>query len=75
MNLTLRKIPAPTRVKGFAWRLAHKKLQAKDNLLKRNIILGGSNSSCVFCNHHLESASHLLFECDFALEVGRRCYM
>lgn len=67
------KIPIPLGLKGFMWELVLSKLQTKENLL-RNIIIGASNAECTFYHTHLESATHLIFDCDLALEMWRRCY-
>lgn len=55
------------------WELVLSKLQTKENLL-RNIIIGASNAECTFYHTHLESATHLIFDCDLAVEMWRRCY-
>lgn len=67
------KIPIPLGLKGFMWELVLSKLQTKENLL-RNIIIGASNAECTFYHTHLESATNLIFDCDLALEMWRRCY-
>ena len=41
-----------------------------DNLSKRRIVPNGTNMNYVFCNLVQENVAHILFECNFALEVG-----
>ena len=51
----------------WCWELG--RIPMKDNLYKRKIIQGGNLLNCVFCNAHVESAAHLMFDCKFALEI------
>ena len=60
----------PFKVKGFVWEVAHNRLQTMDNLSKRRIVPNGTNMNYVFCNLVQENVAHILFECNFALEVG-----
>ena len=52
------KLQIPSKGKGFIWKLSHKRLPSKDNLQRRNILAGGSDTNCVFCNLGLETADH-----------------
>jgi len=63
------KLQIPSKGKGFIWKLSHKRLPSKDNLQRRNILAGGSDTNCVFCNLGLETADHIFFECKFTYEV------
>lgn len=54
---------APPRVQFFGWLISQKRLQCRTNLAKKNIVEDGV---CVLCKNALETATHLLLECDFA---------
>lgn len=41
------KLPVPSETKGLVWRLAHDRLQTKDNLHKRLILPPGFQVQCV----------------------------
>lgn len=71
---SLWKIPAPSNVIAFGWRALLGRLQTRDNLVKRNIIIAGQDSQCVFCNEAEEDSNHLLVSCKFAWEVWSSCY-
>lgn len=38
------KLQIPSKGKGFIWKLSHKRLPSKDNLQRRNILAGGSDT-------------------------------
>ncbi|CAJ2637211.1 unnamed protein product [Trifolium pratense] len=61
--------PAPSKVSGFVWQLLHNRIPTRSNLVFRNIIQAGADSSCVFCDEELESTSHLFIYCEFARRV------
>lgn len=52
------KLPIPSKVKGFIWRMAHDKLQTMDNLHKRNIITNVIDMKCVLCREQVETSRH-----------------
>lgn len=54
---------APPRVQFFGWLLVHGRIQCKANLLRRNIV---QDSTCDLCKREAETASHLIFHCDFS---------
>jgi hypothetical protein len=66
---SLWKIPAPSKVSGFAWQLLHDKIPTKVNLVKRNIIATGDESLCPLCGQEIETAAHLFIYCRFAFRV------
>lgn len=69
-----RKLPIPSRVKGFIWKVAHNRIQSMDNLVKRKIVPEEANLICLLCNELVETAQHLLFECVFSHHIWTRCY-
>lgn len=65
---------APSNVKAFAWRVLLDRIACRENLLKRQVISSPAEATCVFCNNHVESGLHVLFECSFAVSVWLGCF-
>lgn len=66
-DLTLWRYKIPTTVKIFVFLLLRKKILTQDVLRRRNI---GCAIGCVVCNSiTIETAKHLLFQCDYAVQV------
>lgn len=55
----------PPKIKDCIWRVCRDVLPNKVNLFNKNI---GTDKCCVFCVQDLETAWHLFFNCQFALE-------
>lgn len=51
----------------MGWRVLLNRIQTKENLVRRNVLL--CDPSGPWCNSVVESASHLLFGCTFAWDV------
>ncbi|KAI5351664.1 hypothetical protein L3X38_004555 [Prunus dulcis] len=54
----------PTKLKIFAWRVAHDILPTKANLIKKGVDM---QDMCMFCGDITESALHVLAMCPFAV--------
>ena len=63
---TLWKLRIPNKIKVFGWRACNDILPTKLNLTKRRII---DDAVCPICMRFLESAIHVLWECDAAQDV------
>jgi len=59
---------APPRVQFFAWLLQNDRIQCKVNLHRRHIL---GDDTCDLCGTEPETASHLLFHCEFASSFWR----
>ncbi|XP_030495226.2 uncharacterized protein LOC115711025 [Cannabis sativa] len=64
---SLWKVSGPERIKIFLWRLARDILPFGNRLQR----IFGNSSQCVLCNSGEDSASHLFFHCDVAVQVWR----
>ncbi|KAF4349050.1 hypothetical protein F8388_008797 [Cannabis sativa] len=64
---SLWKASGPERIKIFLWRLARDILPFGNRLQR----IFGNSSQCVLCNSGEDSASHLIFHCDVAVQVWR----
>lgn len=58
------KVPVPSKVALFCWRLLLDRLPTKDNLIRRNVVI--NNSRCSLCDSCDENVVHLFFHCDFS---------
>jgi hypothetical protein len=56
---------APSRVKFFAWLLSQARIQTRDTLLRKNILVP-AECGCPLCPATLETAEHLILGCPFA---------
>ncbi|XP_071732701.1 uncharacterized protein [Rutidosis leptorrhynchoides] len=63
-------LQVPRKINIFVWRLALDRLPTRLNLSRRGLEI--KSISCVLCNHVMESAHHLMFECEVAVELWRR---
>uniref|UniRef100_A0A803NX31 Reverse transcriptase zinc-binding domain-containing protein n=1 Tax=Cannabis sativa TaxID=3483 RepID=A0A803NX31_CANSA len=61
------KVSGPERIKIFLWRLARDILPFGCRIQR----IFGNSSQCVLCNSGEDSALHLFFHCDFAVQVWR----
>jgi hypothetical protein len=52
-------------VKFFAWLLSHARVQTRDTLLRKKILVA-AESGCPLCPAALETADHLVHGCPFA---------
>lgn len=64
----------PSKILVFAWRLLQDRLPTREALLKRGVISGTHNDSCVFCFIQRESCSHLFFSCQFSYAIWVAVY-
>ena len=60
------KLRIPNKIKVFGWRACNEILPTKMNLAKRRII---EEAACPICTRFVETAVHLLWECDAARDV------
>ena len=60
------KLRIPNKIKVFGWRACNEILPTKMNLAKRRII---EEAACPICTRFVETAVHLLWECDAAQDV------
>ncbi|XP_058756418.1 uncharacterized protein LOC131629651 [Vicia villosa] len=68
------KIKVPSKILFFGWRFIHNRIAAKDQLIKRGILVEGNDSLCVFCHMEEESLMHLFWSCEVSLRIWRRVY-
>lgn len=69
------RLPIPSKIKGFIWKIAHNRIQTMDNLKLRNIIPSGTCTSCILCKTEEETAQHWFFECKVSLSLWTQCYI
>ncbi|KAD7477979.1 hypothetical protein E3N88_01115 [Mikania micrantha] len=62
----------PLKVNAFAWRAGLDRIQSKEGLNKRGILI---NPLCSFCSAHSESTVHLLLRCETASSVWDKVFM
>ncbi|KAL0913107.1 hypothetical protein M5K25_016539 [Dendrobium thyrsiflorum] len=55
------------RFSAYSWLACMGGLKTAVEMIKRNIHI--TDSSCNFCNDHVETSAHLLFECDYSFMV------
>ncbi|CAN1788669.1 Putative ribonuclease H protein At1g65750 [Linum perenne] len=58
----------PNKVKHFLWLASHKKLLTNEERGRRHLT---NQVLCHRCSVHTESISHVIYECDFAMQVWR----
>ena len=63
------KIPAPSKVAAFAWKVLLNRAPTKANLALRNVLASDAPLLCVFCNRREENVLHLFLHCDVACAV------
>ncbi|XP_071719211.1 uncharacterized protein [Rutidosis leptorrhynchoides] len=59
------------KINVFLWRVALDRLPTRDNLSKREIEV--VNGGCAICPWGTETLQHVLFGCDLALDLWRKC--
>ncbi|WVZ72521.1 hypothetical protein U9M48_020963 [Paspalum notatum var. saurae] len=60
---------APPRVQFFWWLAVNKRIQCRDNLMKKHIV---QSAACEECGDACETTSHILFECRVAQAFWNR---
>lgn len=68
------KCNVPSKVIALSWRIILNRLQIRENLLKRGVIMETKNVKCVFCDLGIELVQHLFFECVFVVSVWYSVY-
>jgi hypothetical protein len=63
------KCPTPSKVSAFVWKVLLDRIPTKVNLFRRRVIQANGDQACTFCGNCLETSSHLLLYCDFAIKV------
>lgn len=66
------KSKVPKKVLAFCWQMLLARIPTKSNLLTRNVLQGGQNLLCVFCDESLESVQHLFLSCNTLHRCGDR---
>ncbi|XP_020211099.1 uncharacterized protein LOC109795944 [Cajanus cajan] len=64
-------IPAPPKVKIFAWRMMSRGLPTVDNLASRSITISDNDALCVFCKQDIETDYHLFCTCSVVDKVWK----
>ncbi|XP_058757659.1 uncharacterized protein LOC131630931 [Vicia villosa] len=65
----------PSKILVFGWRFIHNRLATKDQLVRRGVLVEGSESLCSMCKEKEEDILHLFFKCDSSCSIWRRVYM
>ncbi|XP_071740690.1 uncharacterized protein [Rutidosis leptorrhynchoides] len=60
----------PRKINIFLWRLALDRLPTRQNLTQGGIDI--EDSSCISCDHTLESSQHVFFDCGIAEDLWRQ---
>lgn len=63
------KIPAPSKVVAFAWKVFLNRIPTKVNLAVRNVVAPDGSLSCVLCDRGVEFSIHLFLHCELAAAV------
>ncbi|KAL9668392.1 hypothetical protein QQ045_002773 [Rhodiola kirilowii] len=63
---------APPKVEILVWRLYHESLPTKDILARKGVLSRSQNLNCELCDQHLESADHLLLQCNWSWKLWTR---
>ncbi|CAN1777245.1 Putative ribonuclease H protein At1g65750 [Linum perenne] len=58
----------PSKIKHFLWLASHKRLLTNEERGRRHLT---NQVLCPPCSVHTESMSHVIYECDFAMQVWR----
>ncbi|CAN1830417.1 Putative ribonuclease H protein At1g65750 [Linum perenne] len=58
----------PSKIKHFLWLASHKRLLTNEERGRRHLT---NQVLCHRCSNHIESISHVIFECDVATQVWR----
>ncbi|CAN1131019.1 Putative ribonuclease H protein At1g65750 [Linum perenne] len=58
----------PSKIKHFLWLASHKRLLTNEERSRRHLT---NQVLCHRCSIHTESIAHVIYECDFALQVWR----
>ncbi|CAN1776777.1 Putative ribonuclease H protein At1g65750 [Linum perenne] len=58
----------PNKIKHFLWLASHKRLLTNEERGRRHLT---NQVLCHRCSFHTESIAHVIYECDFALQVWR----
>lgn len=66
-------VPVPSNVKAFAWRLLKDRIQTRDNLRRRHVILNPYESLCPLCGLQEESSTHLFLLCNATNQIWYEC--
>ncbi|KAK2424703.1 hypothetical protein QL285_035035 [Trifolium repens] len=59
----------PSKVSIFGWRLLLEKLPTRESLFSKGVITNVLDSCCVLCCNHVESISHVFFQCHVSNSV------
>lgn len=70
LNLTWRSF-APSSAKAFVWRSFLDRIPSTENLLRRHVLASVEDATCKQCSARLETCSHILVSCPFAMDVWR----
>lgn len=68
------RVRAPSNVLALIRKLLLNRVQTKENLLRRGVLLQDEEAKCPFCLTDTESSSHLLFTCRFSWKIWPEVY-
>jgi hypothetical protein len=63
---------ATSKVIVFSWQLLQDRIPTRQNLRRRQVLVGATDSSCVFCGAVEESVDHIFVSCDRISSVWYR---
>ncbi|XP_058733994.1 uncharacterized protein LOC131605683 [Vicia villosa] len=69
------KFKVPSRILCFGWRFLLNRIPTRDQLVRRGVLVGGSDSVCALCSKEEETLSHLFFLCNISIRIWRRVFM
>ncbi|XP_057444506.1 uncharacterized protein LOC130736733 [Lotus japonicus] len=65
--------PVPSNIRAFIWCLLRDRLQTRDNICKRLVIVSGDESLCPLCGQEEEFTNHLFYQCNAIYPIWYRC--
>lgn len=68
------KIPTPSKIIAFSWKLLRNRIPTRVNLMHRGIVANDGTLNCVHCIGPAENVLHLFLFCDFALRVWKAIF-
>lgn len=69
------KLPIPSKVKGFVWKVALNRIQSMENLKKKRIVTKDANLTCDLFNEEVQTTKQLLFEHKFYHDIWTQWYL
>jgi len=66
------KIPAPSKVVAFGWKVFLNRIPSKVNLVLRHVLPHEESSLCAVCARMEKTSLHIFLHCDLAISVWLR---